>query len=119
MAERVALHHHIPPPWEKIPICVDPFLVDYLVPTEDAIKWAVRLLTDNRSRGPASSPHPLSLLVLVEYGGLHGRELQGGIKKLSGVDSGVPVVLNNFQQVCGYSGAQLGLTGGRIYRRSR
>ena len=25
IAEQVALHHHIPPPWEKIPISVDTF----------------------------------------------------------------------------------------------
>ena len=53
MAERVALHHHIPPPDENIPIFVDPFLLDDLVPMEDDIKWAVWRLRDNRSRGPS------------------------------------------------------------------
>ena len=49
--ERVALHHHIPPPGENIPISVDPFLLDGLVTMEDDIEWAVQRLRDNRSDG--------------------------------------------------------------------
>ena len=47
--EQVALHHHIPPPGENIPISVDPFPLDKLVPMKDGIKWAVRRLRDNGS----------------------------------------------------------------------
>ena len=52
-AERVALHHHIPPPGENIPVSVDPFPLDELVPMEDNIEWAVRRIRDNRSGGPS------------------------------------------------------------------
>ena len=52
-AERVTLHHHIPPMGDNIPIYVDPFLLDGLVPMEVNIKWAVRRLRDKRSGGPS------------------------------------------------------------------
>ena len=32
MEERVALHHHIPPPGENIPISIDSFQLDESVP---------------------------------------------------------------------------------------
>ena len=51
--ERVALHHHIPPPGENIPVSVDPFPLDDLVPMEDDIEWAVRRMRDNFSGGPS------------------------------------------------------------------
>ena len=38
-------------PGANIPISVDPFPVDGLVPTEDEIKGAVRLLQNHRSAG--------------------------------------------------------------------
>ena len=41
IAERVALHHHIPPIGEKLPIYVDPLPLDDSVPIEDNIEWAV------------------------------------------------------------------------------
>ena len=50
-AERVALHHHIPPPGENIPVSVGPFPLDELVPTEGDIEWEVRSMRDNRSGG--------------------------------------------------------------------
>ena len=50
--ERVALHHHIPPPRENIPISVDPFLLDGSVTMEDDIEWAVQRLRDNHSSSP-------------------------------------------------------------------
>ena len=52
-AERVALHHHIPPSWEKIPIYVDPLPMDDLVNMEDDIKCAVQRLRDNCCGGPS------------------------------------------------------------------
>ena len=51
-AERLELYHHVPPPWENIPISVDTFMVDDSVPTEDSIEWPVRSLGSNRSGGP-------------------------------------------------------------------
>ena len=52
-AERVELHHHIPTPGENIPVSVDPFPLDELVPMEDDIEWAVRRMWDNHSGGPS------------------------------------------------------------------
>ena len=52
-AERVALHNHIPPQGENIPISVDHFPLDDSVPMEDDIKWAVRRLRDNCSSSPS------------------------------------------------------------------
>ena len=52
-AERVALHHHIPPLGENTPIPVDPLPVDYSVPIEENIEWAVRRLRDNCSGSPS------------------------------------------------------------------
>ena len=37
----------------NIPISVEPFLVDDLVPTDDEIGWAVKRLQTHRSRGPS------------------------------------------------------------------
>ena len=53
MAERFALHRHIPPPGENISIYVDPLPLDELVPMEDDIKWEVRKLRDNGSSSPS------------------------------------------------------------------
>ena len=39
-AERVDLYRHIPPLGENIPVSVEPFPVEDLVPTEDEIEWA-------------------------------------------------------------------------------
>ena len=47
MVERVTLYRHIPPPGDKIPISVEPFLVDDLLHIEDYIKWEVRRLRSN------------------------------------------------------------------------
>ena len=47
------LYSYVPPPVANIPISVEPFPVDNLVPTEDDIKWAVKLLRNHRSRGPS------------------------------------------------------------------
>ena len=49
--ERVALYSYVPPPGKNIPISVNPFPVDDLVPTEDKIEWEVKRLRNNRSRG--------------------------------------------------------------------
>ena len=40
-ADQVDLYSYVPPPGENIPVSVEPFLVDDLVPTEDEIEWAV------------------------------------------------------------------------------
>ena len=47
------LYIYIPPPGTNIPIYVQPFLVEDLVPTEDAIEWTVTRLRNHRSRGPS------------------------------------------------------------------
>ena len=52
-AERVALHHHIPPPGENILVSIDPLPLDESVPMEDNIEWVVRRMRDNRSGGPS------------------------------------------------------------------
>ena len=52
-AERVDLYSYIPPPGENIPISVEPFPVEDSVPTEYEIKWAVKRLRNQRSRGPS------------------------------------------------------------------
>ena len=41
-AERVDLYRYITPTGENIPISVEPFPVEDLVPTEDEIEWAVK-----------------------------------------------------------------------------
>ena len=51
-AERVDLYRHITPPRENIPVSVDPFQVEELVPTEDKIEWAVKRLQNHRSGDP-------------------------------------------------------------------
>ena len=50
-AERVKLYSYVPPLGANIPISVDPFLVDDLLPTKDKIEWAVKHLQNHRSRG--------------------------------------------------------------------
>ena len=52
-AERVDLYRHIPPPGENIPISVDPFPVEDLVPTEDEIEGLVERLQNHCSGGPS------------------------------------------------------------------
>ena len=51
--ELVDLYRHIPPPGENIPISVDPFPVEDLVPTEDEIEGLVEWLQNHRSGGPS------------------------------------------------------------------
>ena len=52
-AERVELYSYVPPPGDNIPISVEPFPVDDLVPMEDEIEGAVKLLRNHLSGGPA------------------------------------------------------------------
>ena len=42
--ERVDLYSYMPPPGDNIPVPVEPFPVDDLVPTDDNIEWVVKLL---------------------------------------------------------------------------
>ena len=49
-AERTELYSYVPPPGTNIPMSVDLFPVDYSVPTEDDIEWAVKRLRNHRSR---------------------------------------------------------------------
>ena len=51
MEDWVYLYRYVPPPVENIPISVETFPVEDLVPTEDNIKYAVKLLHNHRSRG--------------------------------------------------------------------
>ena len=51
MAEWVDLYSYVPPPGENIHVSVEPFSVDYLVPTEEDIEWAVTQLRYHRSGG--------------------------------------------------------------------
>ena len=53
MAEQVDLYHQVPPPRDNIPIPVDNFQVDDLVPMDGEIEGAVRRLRSNRSGGPS------------------------------------------------------------------
>ena len=45
--ERVELYSYILPPGTNIPISVQPFPVDDLVPTEDEIEWVVTKLCNH------------------------------------------------------------------------
>ena len=47
------LHDWIEKHPHNIPISIDPVLMDYLVPTEDNIEWAMKRLHNHRSRGPS------------------------------------------------------------------
>ena len=47
------LYRYVPPPGVNIPIFVEPFPVDDLVPTEDKIKWEVKHLRNHCSGGPS------------------------------------------------------------------
>ena len=47
------LYSYVPPLGTKIPISVQPFAVDDLVPTEEEIEWAVMRLRNHRSGGPS------------------------------------------------------------------
>ena len=50
-AEQVDLYRYIPPLAENIPISDEPFPVEYSVPVEDEIYWAVKQLRNHRSGG--------------------------------------------------------------------
>ena len=50
-AERVELYNYVPYPGENIPIPVETFPVDELVPTEEEIEGAVKLLHNHHSGG--------------------------------------------------------------------
>ena len=50
-AERVKLYSYVPPQWTNIPIYVEPFPVDDLVPTEEDIECAVKRLHNHCSGG--------------------------------------------------------------------
>ena len=53
MAECVDLYHCVPPPGENIPVPVEPLQIEDLLPTEDEIEWAVKRLSNHRSREPS------------------------------------------------------------------
>ena len=48
-AEKVALHSHVLPPGDNIPVAIKPFRVEDSVPEEGEIEWAVKRLHSNRS----------------------------------------------------------------------
>ena len=50
-AEQVELYSYVPPPGDDIPVSIEPFLVNYSVPTEENINWAVTQLCNCRSGG--------------------------------------------------------------------
>ena len=50
-AERVALYSYVSPPGGNIPVTIQTFLVDDLLPEEGGIEWAVKILHNNRSSG--------------------------------------------------------------------
>ena len=64
MAERVELYSYVPPLGANIPISVEPFPVDDSVPTENEIKWAVKILQNHCSGGPS---------------GMRAKHLKGGL----------------------------------------
>ena len=47
------LYRHVPPLVDNTSLSVDPFQVEGLLPTEDKIDWALKLLRNHRSRGPS------------------------------------------------------------------
>ena len=52
-AEREELYQNLPPTVDQIPMGDLPFLVDYGIPEDEDISWAVRRLCLNSSCGPA------------------------------------------------------------------
>ena len=52
-SELVVLYCRIPPLGGNIPIFVETFSVEDLVPTEENIEWMVQRLRSNRSGGPS------------------------------------------------------------------
>ena len=63
--ERVDLYRYIPPPGENIPVSIDPFPVEDLLPTEDEIEWVVKRLRNHHYRGTSGiqDEHIKGLLV--------------------------------------------------------
>ena len=51
-AERVELYRHVSPPGQPIPNGDQPFLVDYSIPEDKYITWALHRLCLNRLGGP-------------------------------------------------------------------
>ena len=51
--EQVDLYQYVPPLGENIPVFVEPFPVEDLVPTEEEINCEVKQLRNNRSGGPS------------------------------------------------------------------
>ena len=47
------LYSYVPPPGANIPISVEPFPVDNLVPTEDEIEWEMKRLRNQCSGEPS------------------------------------------------------------------
>ena len=52
-AERVDLYSYVPPLGDNISVAVEPFPVDYSVPMEDNIDWAVTQLHNHLFRWPS------------------------------------------------------------------
>ena len=48
-AERLDLYSYVPPPGENIPVSVEPFPVEDLVPMKDEIEWAMKQVRNHRS----------------------------------------------------------------------
>ena len=53
MAEGVALYQRVPPLGENIPVSVEPFPVNYLVPDEEEIECSVKRLCYNHYGEPS------------------------------------------------------------------
>ena len=49
--ERVAMYSRVPPPGDNIPVELETFKVEDVVPEEGEIEWAVKRLRNNRSGG--------------------------------------------------------------------
>ena len=49
----MALNQHVQPPGDNIPISIEYFLEDYLVPTQDDIESTVGRIRSNCSGGPS------------------------------------------------------------------
>ena len=52
-AEHVDLYRHVLVPGGSIPVSIEPFPVEYSVPTEAEIEWAVKWLQKHRYGGPS------------------------------------------------------------------
>ena len=87
------LYSRVLPPGDNIPVAIKPFEVEDSVPEEGEIKWAVKHLRNNRSRGASRmrAEHVKEWLAAArraEKGEIAATE---GEKQATGTEKGGPV----------------------------